>query len=332
MVADLRTVLDDHWARLDEDAVTSPDRIRTSELPVSASMGPLLAAVDPEGHRHILVPLRAGQHVRRGRSGSTLVLRERPLMSDDIYERYADLSCMRRDLDDIFTGLCADVLTTVAEQPDRPIRAVHTVLERWHSLFEHAPVLGPEQLEGLFGELLILNKLLDLDAAATEFWTGPAGHRHDFAIGLHAIEVKTTTLTEGRRIRVHGVDQLQTPFDGTLDLVWLRLERVGSVGLSVVDLVETARQATDDQTELARRLAQAGYRSADADTYQDTRFSTSEEIWFEVNDLFPRLDPDHVPAEIRDVHYTVELATARPLALDGTMLRERLMKMVGNTA
>lgn len=328
MNAGLRSVLDDHWARLEAEPVSGIRRLRTSDLPVSVTNGPLVAAVDHTGCRHLLVPLPAGRHLRRTITGTALELRERPLESDDEYVRYADLGCLRKELDEIFTGLCTDVMGTIDKHPDRPVRALHTVLDRWRSLFRSAGnVLGPEQVAGLFGELIILNRLLRLDAGAATAWTGPSGHRHDFTLGTHAIETKASTATEGRRARIHGADQLTAPTGGTLDLVWVRLERAES-GDSIVDLIDEAHELADDPADLLTRLALAGYRAADSDMYREMRFAVTEELWYEVDERFPRVEQAALPAAVLDVHYTIELSGLETSMTNDAAVLRRLANML----
>jgi len=97
--------------------------------------------------------------------------------------------------------------------------------------------LGPSRLAGLFGELVVLERLLERRGDAANLWTGPSGHRHDFTGVTRSVEVKTSTATEGRRVRIHGLDQLEAPSGAGLDLVWVRVEQNAS-GRSVPALVE----------------------------------------------------------------------------------------------
>ena len=325
MPAPLRKVVDDHWKRLEEERVSGPDHVRTSELPVPTSAGSVLAAVDHMGNRHVLVPLTANQHVRTDHRGAALEVRERPLKNGDIYERYADLGCLRRDLDEVFTGLVSDVLAAVAAAPERPLKALYTVLSRWRDLFRHAPApLSLDQLAGLFGELVVLHELLAGKSTAVDFWTGPSGHQHDFAVGSHDIEVKTSTAARDRKVRIHGITQLQPPPQGNLDLVWIRLEPVAERGTSLVELVEAVRRAGDDDAALLCKLAEAGYLAADAGRYHDMRFEVREQRWYEIHDDFPRIDPAAAPADVSDLDYTLDLAGQRPQATDPDGIRARV--------
>ncbi|GAA1030532.1 MULTISPECIES: PD-(D/E)XK motif protein [Amycolatopsis] len=328
MPVSLRRVVDDHWERLEEERVSGPDHVRTSELPVTTPAGSLLAAVDHMGNRHVLVPLTANQHVRTDRRGAALAVRERPLENGEIYERYADLGCLRRDLDEVFTGLVSDVLSAVETTPERPLKALYTVLNRWRDLFRHAPApLGIDQLAGLFGELVVLNELLAGRSTAVDFWTGPSGHHHDFTIGSHGIEVKTSTATRDRTARIHGINQLQPPPHGDLDLVWIRLESVAEQGKTLAELVESARRAGDDDASLLLKLAEAGYLTADAERYHDVRFEIREQRWYEVGEDFPRIDPAAVPADVSELDYTLDLAGQRPHATDPDEIRARVQRI-----
>ncbi|MDT8910554.1 PD-(D/E)XK motif protein [Amycolatopsis sp. PS_44_ISF1] len=328
MAATLRKVVDDHWTMLEEEPTSGPRHVRTSELPVTTPLGPVLAAMDHEGLRHLLVPLSADQGIRRNYDGAALTLRERPLENGEVYERYADLGCVRRDLDEVFTGLVADVLAAVAEASERPLKALYNVLNRWRALFQPSPApLSADGLAGLFGELVVLNHLLEGESTAIDFWTGPSGHRHDFTVGARGIEVKTSTAPKDRKVRIHGVEQLQPPPHGDLDLVWIRLEPVVERGRTIGDLVEAARKAGDDETGLLFKLAEAGYRPVDADLYRDKHFVIREERWYEVDAGFPRVEPSSAPPGVTDLDYTIDLDRQRPQTTETHGIRDRIVRI-----
>ncbi len=212
--------------------------------------------------------------------------------------------------------------------PDRPLKSLYTVLSRWRALFQHSPApLSPDRLAGLFGELVVLNELIAGESTAVDFWTGPSGHRHDFTVGTQGVEVKTSTATTGRKVRVHGVEQLQPPPHGALDLVWIRVERVADQGSTISDLVDRARRTGDDDTKLLFKLAEAGYRPVDADLYQDVRFVVREQRWYEVDDDFPRIAPSSVPPGISDLDYTVDLDQQQPEVTDADEIRDRIARI-----
>lgn len=319
---DLRRVLELHWAELDQVPLGPGAALRTSPIPVVTEHGPVFAATDGASLRHLLIPLRGRRRIPTGRIGGTLRVTERALADDETYGRFADVVCTRRDLDDVFTGLCADVLVALEADGRQPYRTTLAVVNRWRQLFSGLPrTLTETQEIGLIGELSVLLRLLDTDPGAVGWWTGPEGGRHDFSDGRHAVEVKSTrTTSERRTFDVHGLDQLAAPQDGRLVLAWHRFER-SPQGRTVSELAAEAARSCVDESELWLRLARAGYRTARAEDEDELRVSLVEERWYEVDEAFPRLTEaslrGSVPDGLSDVRYTVDLAGVRSPMLDG---------------
>ncbi|NEC85741.1 PD-(D/E)XK motif protein [Streptomyces sp. SID12501] len=320
----LRRLVEERWTALEAEEPTGERRLRVTHLPVSGDHGSLAVGVDHGGHRHLLVPVHSHRKIRPGLDGPVLLLRKRALEDEDTYQTFADLACLRDDLTDLFTELCMDVLEAARELPENPVKALYRVLDRWKALFrtQEAP-LGPEQLAGLFGELTLLNRLLEKDSSAHRLWRGPERHRHDFSTGITAVEVKASTTTEGRRPQIHGLDQLEAPDGGELCLVWFRLQRtaVNGSGTAVVELVNRTLQLCDDEGALLELLAQVGYRSSDADHYHDVRFVISEEQWYSVGPGFPSLTgralvAAGIPVSVLDVEYTIDLSGKSPAPME----------------
>ncbi|MEU6120940.1 PD-(D/E)XK motif protein [Streptomyces sp. NPDC047123] len=339
-----RRALEESWRDLLLAPVTADNRLRTAPLPVTTSHGPVLAAVDHEGHRHLLVPIAGNQRVREIPDGQVLRLRKRPLENEEVYQYYADLGCLRRDLDGVFTGLGEDVLREMARldederAPASPqaLKALHRVLDRWRALFRTSgTLLGPEQLAGLYGELHILLRLLTENPSAHRLWTGPGGSPHDFTSGTEAVEVKTTR-GNSLRVRIHGLRQLEPPTGGTLQLACLRVEHApeGGEGESVVDAVERALLLCDDESTLLGLLAAVGYHSVDAERYRAARFQVRDERWYAVTVGFPRITTADlaaaaVPGNVTDVEYTVDLTVTPPAPLPMTRVERHLAAMLG---
>ncbi|WP_055699333.1 PD-(D/E)XK motif protein [Streptomyces silaceus] len=341
-----RRALEDGWRNLRLAPVSADNRLRTAPLPVTTARGPVLAAVDHEGHRHLLVPVAGNQHVQEIQDGQVLRLRKRPLEDEEVYQHYADLGCLRHDLDDVFTGLCDDILREMHRLGEdertppspRALKALHRVLDRWRALFRTSGrPLGPEQLAGLYGELHILLRLLAVNSSAHRLWTGPSGRPHDFTSGTDAVEVKTTT-GAALRIRVHGLRQLEPPEGGSLQLACLRVERApeGGTGTSVVDLVGQALRLCDDESTLLGLLADVGYLTVDARRYLTPRFLVRDERWYAVAAGFPRITTAdlavaQVPGNVTDVEYTVDLTVPTPSPLPMTEVERHLATMLGES-
>lgn len=318
-----RSLVEQHWTALESQRTTNEHRLRVSQLPVMTHQGAVAAAVDHEGHKHLLVPIESHRKIRSGIDGPVLQLRKRPLEDEETYQPYADLACLREDLSDLFTSLCVDVLKAIEDLPANPVKALYRVLDRWKSLFlTQASPLGPEQLMGLFAELLLLKQLLRRDSSAHRIWLGSSGHRHDFSTGTLAIEVKAGSYGKGRKPRIHGLTQLEAPAHGTLHLVWFGISRVtaSDAGIGFVELIHQVVQLCDDESSLLGKLAESGYHSIDSDRYREIRFAVAEEKWFKVTPGFPGLTGSALTAaglavSVEDVEYTVDLSGDSPFTL-----------------
>ncbi|WP_324784074.1 PD-(D/E)XK motif protein [Streptomyces sp. H51] len=336
----LRKVVEEHWSALEAEPPSGERRLRVSQLPVDTEQGVVAAAVDHDGFRHLLIPVRSHLKIRSGLDGPVLDLRKRPLEDGETYQTYADLACVHSDLNDLFTELCADILDATGKLPNSPVKALYRVLDHWKALFQpQGTVLGPEELAGLFGELLVLDRFLQHDSSAHRLWWGPDGHHHDFTAGNLAVEVKTSAKGEGRRPRIHGLDQLDAPEGGTLCLAWFRLHRANGTdfGVGFLELLEQTLRSCDDESALLGLLAQAGYLSVDAHRYRDVRFAVDEERWYEVNPDFPALTTRAlgaagVPISVLDVEYTIDLSGENPLPMAPAAVSRMIDRMIQESA
>ncbi|MEU5758608.1 PD-(D/E)XK motif protein [Nocardia sp. NPDC047648] len=334
MSTEIRDVLDDHWRRLENCPPSMSSVVAVSELPVPTPNGSLAAAIDSGRNRHLLVPVGAHQNVRKGLNGPVLMLNKRTLDDDRTRHDYADLACLRSDLSDIFTTLCADVLIATEAAPENPLKVLNRVLDRWKALFQNpGPPLGPEQRAGLFGELIVLARLLEQDSSAHLLWRGPSGYRHDFATDAGALEVKTSTSPNGRRIRIHGLDQLEPPINGVLGLVWLRLEPTVREGIGFLDLIDRVLELSDDETAVLNKLASIGYRKADDDHYRHARYAVDEQRWYNVDVAFPRLTTVDLAAaaissNVREVNYTIDLSGDTPDPMEDSQVERHIRMMI----
>ncbi|MFI7596622.1 PD-(D/E)XK motif protein [Actinoplanes sp. NPDC049681] len=307
-MTDLRSVVQDHWSALDAE----PRRTTwlTSELPVRVAGRSLRCAIGPDRHRHLLVPLPPSVEPVRADTRSAAVHLMPLTLEDDGPTRYADLMLLRTDLAEVFTGLCADLLAAMAAEPSDPLPVISEVLNGWRELFRSGIRLGTEQLAGLFGELTVLNALLDLGADLLTGWTGPFRSPQDFRLRDRAIEVKATAAREGRRVGIHGIDQLVIP-PGGLILWWMRFDTSDAGGTSVPELVESTVRRLSRPRELWQLLARSGYHAADADQYGQVRFSLAEEAGYRITEEFPRIIPESLvgglPSGVSDVRYSIDL-------------------------
>jgi hypothetical protein len=321
-------VIQDHWDAL--DAAPASSEWLTSALPVEVDGRSMLCARGPEGKRHLLTPMASADRVEVDLDAAAVHLV--PVVLERGHKRvhFADLRLVRSDLEDVFTGLCAEVVAAVAASPEAAFLAVSQVLDTWRELFRSGSRLSLEAMAGLFAELSVLEQLLIRDGNSLGSWKGPFRAPQDFTSGSWAIEVKATTSAEGSSVRIHGMDQLVVKPDGGLMLWWMRLDVVNPDGRTIPEQVEVLKKYAARPQELLRLLARAGYYSADAETYGGVRFTISEQQHHRVLDDFPRIVPESFPEPlhgISDVRYTLDLSEC-PALLDRGEVKSFLDRMV----
>jgi hypothetical protein len=311
-------------------AATRGERaIRVEPTGVTVPAGEVLAGLDLSGGRHLLVPLTAGASFKEDRRSAGVQIRQVALEESETLTEFADVVCLVPRLNDLFADVAADMLEVLATDEADPPRVCKEVLDNWRELLDRPDprLLGPQQLAGLFGELLLVEELSRQNpASALDAWTGPAKRQHDFARGHSAIEVKTTTVREGRIVEIHGVEQLEPPLDGSLHLSFVRLD-VDSDGLSVPLLIDRILGLGTDRAALLELLARAGYDPTRAAEYDFPRFVVRERRFYEVNDSFPKITPDgftagSVPAGVLRLRYDVDLTGEPPYPLEPAAVTE----------
>ncbi|MGY1805032.1 PD-(D/E)XK motif protein [Blastococcus sp. SYSU D00922] len=304
--------LEQLWTTASASPVVSA--FRTADIGIGTAQGPLLAGVDAQGHRHLLVPIRSRHTLREEIDGKTVVLRRRALEDERHYQEYASLELLDPRLDVMFTALCVEVSGRIAGEPDRAVAAMREVLRDWKELLAgNRELLSSSALAGLFGELHVLRSMVLQDPGAVAFWTGPTGSAQDFHRGVDAVEVKTTTSPEGRTVNIHGSDQLDVTAPGRLLLHWLRLQT--GRGISVRDLVRDVLDHADDPSRFQALLHKVGYHELDAPAYAMQLFEVVEHRTYVIRPGFPRVVPgglsgDAVLAGVGPIEYSIDLDAA----------------------
>lgn len=308
--SELRRTLEHYWSRLPAPTGAT---VSSTDIAVRLPQGSVRVGVDLERHRHLLVPISIDAPEVSDHNSSGVRLTTRSLISDDGSFRYADLECARPDLSGVFTGLAADLCLALLPGSDDPGSVVLTHLDNWRALFGagHRPWTTP-RLGGLTAELLVLDELLDLDARAVAWWTGPFGEAQDFRSTRHALEVKASLTREGRLVRIHGTDQLEPPVGGILGLVWFRLRPSGpGVGVGLADVIQRCVDRGGAAAVLDR-LDRLGLPWPPEPPVARARFEVVERRWYAVDDGFPAIHPGKfegraVPAGVGAVEYVVDL-------------------------
>jgi hypothetical protein len=279
---------------------------------------------DKQARRHLLIPLPAGTPSAPSFKSSGLVFRTRPLIRDGRERCFLDLVCLSSGFNEVFAHLVFDVLQGMRPEEPDAAEICRSVLEEWKELFGSGSIgMGREQIAGLVGELLILDKLTILNPSALANWDGPMGGIHDFRRGRRALEVKTSTRRHGRFFSISGHQQLEAPTDGDLHLATLKLEQNPGGAFSIPVLLERIRRNGVDPAMLIHRLNELGYASGSSEQADSTRFDLSESRIYHVNDQFPRIIAasfvgGQLHAGVVKISYEIDLSADWPVPLTST--------------
>lgn len=238
----------------------------------------------------------------------------------------------------VFSVLCDDTARAAGSEK-RPRAAVRAWINRLHIWQEFMARHGVEGLSetaacGLLGELLVMRNMIIPaigGAAAVQAWAGPLGEPNDFTLVRGYLEVKTTVRQAPELIEISDFGQLDDA-RGTIVLAHVKL-RPSPTGESLPQVVSTLRSAVAGTSakHLARfdqLLMSAGYIDAQADLY-DSAFELSSVDFFHVTGAFPRIRRSDVVEGIRDLRYTIELASCETYLLE-QQEAARLLQVEGN--
>ena len=153
------------------------------------------------------------------------------------------------------------------------VEAVQLELQSFTELFQEKAILGVERQIGLIGELIFLERLIEIEGPrAIDSWLGPFGEPHDFRISTREFEVKTT-VSPRRLHTIHGLEQLIPQLGCSLHLVSVLLGPPGAGdGFSLADKVATLSRQFEPELrqagEFRSALESCGFRETDSAQYR----------------------------------------------------------------
>jgi hypothetical protein len=221
---------------------------------------------------------------------------------------------------ELFRLLAHDIGGAVS-RTDHRLNVARAVLDRlrvWQGFFRRdTEGLTLEEQEGLFGELLFLETLIDAGLgsdSAISAWQGPAGAPRDFCLAACQIEIKAGTSPDG--FFVSSVDQLDSDSPGPLLVAFIELEETPG-GTSLPEIVSrigdglrnTSQRAADAFED---RLLQSGYLAAQGGSYSLRRWRLVRRFFFRVAGDFPRIRRTELRSGVVDVRYRVALSQCLP--------------------
>lgn len=224
--------------------------------------------------------------------------------------------------DDYFKDLFDDLILSVYSKifqissPEEYSQEFINHFIKWSAFFENKKygALSPQEVKGLFGELVYLKELLltpDMDVnAILRSWKGPYNEVHDFIFDFKDFEVKTVSDTENY-VRISSEFQMECQKGKELFLSVITVLN-NDTGKNIKDLINEIRiinyEYGGDNSIFLNALLHKGITTSNMDGYDHFRFKEVSLTCYDCNkENFPKLISEKIPDEICKVTYNLQL-------------------------
>jgi hypothetical protein len=227
----------------------------------------------------------------------------------------------RSEFSHVFGHLCDDLISAARTEstPDDAANFLIARIHRWQKLLsrERTGLLSIEEIRGLIGELLFLQKMCSIEKhpdAAVRSWEGPLDAPQDFRLADRFVEVKTCG-PSNLNTWISSEDQLD---QRTMPIVLsvAVVEPSDSLAPNSFTLSNLVTQLHDklshSRTALEafeEKIKLTGY--VDRQEYTQDCFAFREFRHFAVQNAFPRLARSLLPEAIVSVRYQLDLSKCR---------------------
>ena len=275
----------------------------------------LFMGIDSDGYRCLLLFLNNAIDLEiRGANKDKLSLSFLP-KNRLIIIKLKDLNFL-----DLFNDLVLSIYSKVnlISDPEKASKEFITTFYKWSHFFEDSnrDKLGDEQIQGLFGELFILNQYLIKTNASTinsilASWRGLYDAANDFEFDLKNIEVKTKK-ESNLFVKISSEYQLEKESNKDLELlvVTVKLDLIEgrSIHDILLEIVKLVRANLGDLSILFQALNQKGLTVENLKQYDNHRFNVIKTESFDAgNDDFPKLSISNVVSEISNLKYKLRV-------------------------
>lgn len=189
---------------------------------------------------------------------------------------------------------------------------------KWVEFFENkrGSRLSPEEIKGLYGEIFVLNGLLNSSNSSgindiLNGWVGLYNTRYDFQFQFKNIEVKTKEESKSY-VYISSEYQLESETGKELELHVVSVMIDYEKGKSIYDLLKITvgfiREKLGDLSILYKALNEKKLTIESTKEYNNYRFSVLKKTSFNCgHDDFPKLTYSNTPAEISKLKYVLKV-------------------------
>ena len=307
------------WTQLEANgsAVAGLFKLRYSD---ASKCDVFLGVKFPEMHRMLIIrtPFTAGKDFN-------FKYEFRGLKFDKIHD-HDDSKCLLLNLvlvdkqfKDVFDVLVADMLNAIIGESDIKVilKNFSNRLIKWQSLFERFKQQGltPEEQRGLYGELYFMRKFLQANSDFKNVvisWIGSERQIRDYQFGRWSVEVKTTHGNNHQKVNISSERQLDTTNLDNLILNHLSLELRQQSGETLNQMVDSVIEIlSSDFTALSsfrNKLIEGGFFDHHRDLYNDVGYFIRQEVFYKVENAFPRIEERDIRNGVGDVKYSIVIS------------------------
>ncbi|GAB5496045.1 MAG: hypothetical protein Phyf2KO_11250 [Phycisphaerales bacterium] len=294
--------------------------VRTQRVELRDVVGVVVRLTLDEDCRGLILDIPVTPALKEHATNS-VIIEDRLLEIDSEPRSAMQLRCSQPRLNEVFALLATGIVARMCggtRGADAVVGAIGEFRDLLRTVGDRS--LTMEQELGLFGELVVLERLASTAPDAVRDWTGPLGERWDFKGPHGAIEVKTTRDRDFAAVAIASLDQLEPPETVPLHLVSIAAELDSSSGRSVGSVVDAILAAGVQGEELWSLLRAVGYDEDMHARGSGRLFTVLHEQVHRVQNGFPcltRHDLVHgdVPSGVHDVAYRLNLSHASEFLL-----------------
>jgi hypothetical protein len=224
------------------------------------------------------------------------------------------------DFIDLFDDLILSIYSKISliSQTEKASEEFIATFYKWSQFFEdtHRNKLGEEQIQGLFGELFVLNEYIKKSNPSTinsllASWKGLYDAAKDFEFDLKSVEVKTKKESK-LFVKISSEYQLEKELGKSLELLVISVKMELINGRSILDMlleiIKQVRESLGDLSILYQALNQKGLTVDNLKQYNNHRFIVTKTETFNAgNDDFPKLSISNIVSEVSNLKYKLRV-------------------------
>lgn len=232
---------------------------------------------------------------------------------------YLTIVCQNIELEIVFALVSVRMLDQVCKGQSA-LTALEETLKEFRRLLRSQSEISAEKAIGLIGELLVLEKLLNISSSAWRGWVGPNSDPRDFRFGSCEVECKSSRNSQDPKVEVHGYLQLDPAEGQTLSLAHIILDSDVNGQITVPSLVSNLLPIVSDAQGFLDQLEKVSYIHDHPKPWLNHTYTLISLGIYIVKDGFPRLTansiPNGLPLGITSLNYSIRMSYAAPYRID----------------